>query len=87
MSELSGALKRLGSQLSHFERVEADFFVEAVKASAGRVYGVIKSHDAAVQVGFDVSKVQLPDKNCRMRITGKPWLNQANGGVTIMATD
>lgn len=83
-SDLRGALMRAGGQLRHVEDIEGEFHPTTVVGNKRRVYGVLRTHDAEVKVGFDADKVRLPSGACRMVVSGKLWLNEQGGDLTIM---
>lgn len=83
-SDLRGALMRVGGKLRQVEDVEGDFHPTAEVGHKRRVYGVLRTHDAEVKVGFDADKVRLPSGACRMVVSGKLWLNERGGDLTIM---
>lgn len=85
-SDLRGALMRAGGQLRQVEDVEGDFHPTAEVGHKRRVYGVLRTHDAEVKVGFDADKVRLPSGACRMVVSGKLWLNERGGDLTIMVS-
>ena len=68
------------------EDVEGDFHPTAEVGHKRRVYGVLRTHDAEVKVGFDADKVRLPSGACRMVVSGKLWLNERGGDLTIMVS-
>jgi len=85
-SDLRGALMRAGGQLRRVEDVEGDFLPTAEVCHKQRVYGVLRTHDAEVKIGFDAEKVDLPSGACRMVVSGKLWLNERGGYLTIMVS-
>jgi len=85
-SDLRGALMRAGGQLKQVEDVEGEFHPTAEIGHKRRVYGVLRTHDAEVKVGFDADKVRLPAGACRMLVSGKLWLNERGGELTIMVS-
>lgn len=85
-SDLRGALMRAGGQLRQVEDVEGDFVPTAEIGHKRRMYGVLRTHDAEVKIGFDADKVQLPTGACRMVVSGKLWLNERGGYLTIMVS-
>lgn len=84
-SALAGALRRVGKKLEFVEDVEGT--VQVTERRGHRVYGVFRTHDASISVGFDSAKVELPERDhCAMRITGKLWLDEVTGRCTIFVT-
>lgn len=84
-SALAGALRRVGKKLEIVDDVEGTLHV--TERRDNRVYGVLKTHDASISVGFDASKVCLPRRDeCAMRVTGKLWLDEGTGRCTIFVT-
>lgn len=85
-SDLRGALMRAGGQLRQVEDIEGDFHPTTKVDHKRRVYGVLQTHDAQVKVGFTADKVRLPSGACRMVVSGKLWLNERGGDLTIMVS-
>jgi hypothetical protein len=85
-SDLRGALMRAGGQLRDVDDVEGEFEPTVDVTHKGRVYGVLRTFDAEVKVGFDAAKVRLPTGACRMIVSGKLWLNERGGDLTIMVS-
>ena len=83
-SALAGALRRVGKKMDFVESVEGS--LQITERKENRVYGVLRTHDASISVGFESSKVSLPVDSGPMRITGKIWLDEFTGRCTIFVT-
>lgn len=77
---------RAGGQLRDVEDIHGEFEPTTEVMHKGRVYGVLRTFDAQVKVGFDAGKVRLPPGPCRMVVSGKLWLNERGGDLTIMVS-
>ncbi|MDZ7914346.1 MAG: hypothetical protein U5O16_21305 [Rhodococcus sp. (in: high G+C Gram-positive bacteria)] len=84
-SSLRRALRRVGGRLDDVTDVDGTFNAVKRRPSGDRVYGTLTAIDASIAVGFDAKYVPLPScDNCRMTISGRVWLDDRTGMLTIM---
>lgn len=87
-STLLAALRRVGSRLPIMQDVEGFFRPNVGMQDGGdRVFGVLETDDARVNVGFDVRKCgELPSKAGWLRVSGKVWLGEKTSTVTLLVS-
>lgn len=87
-STLLAALRRVGSRLPIVQDVEGFFRPNVgMHEGGGRVFGVLETDDARVNVGFDVRKCGgLPSKASWLRVSGKVWLGEKTSTVTLLVS-
>jgi len=84
-SDLRRALCRVGGRLEDVTNVEGTFVPDAAGVEGTRLYGTLVAKDASVLVGFDALRVSLPEtRSVAVRLSGRPWLDERTGKVTIM---
>ena len=84
-SALCGALRRAGGELGLVVDVDGDYEPEGAQTVGDRLYGQLSTHDASLRLGFDAKSVPLPFKGAgSMRVSGKLWLDERTGAVTLM---
>ena len=84
-SDLRRALCRVGGRLDEVTNVEGMFIPRPAGVEGTRLYGTLVAKDAQVLVGFDALRVEMPqDGTFAVRLSGKPWLDERTGQVTIM---
>lgn len=85
VSALCGALRRNGGQMGDVEDVVGEFVPDRAQRRSGRIFGVLRTHDAQVRVAFDINRVTRPKLQiAQMQISGKLWLDEQRGSVTLM---
>jgi hypothetical protein len=87
-STLLAALRRVGSRLPIMQDV-VGFFRPNVGVQDGgdRVFGVLETSDARVNVGFDLRRCgELPSKAGWLRVSGKVWLGEKTSTVTLLVS-
>lgn len=85
-STLLAALRRIGKRLPVMHDVEGFFRPNAGSASGDRVFGVLETHDARVNIAFDAARVTLPHEPGVLRVSGKVWLGEKTSMVTLLVT-
>ncbi|MDN7630986.1 hypothetical protein [Burkholderia cenocepacia] len=66
--------------------VEGFFQPNAGSVSGDRVFGVLETHDARVNIAFDSARVTLPHEPGVLRVSGKVWLGEKTSMVTLLVT-
>ena len=85
-STLLAALRRVGKRLPVVHDVEGFFRPNPSNGGGDRLFGVLETHDARVNVAFDAGRVLLPSGPGLMRVSGKVWLAEKTSIVTLMVT-
>ncbi|MCW3585089.1 hypothetical protein [Burkholderia cenocepacia] len=85
-STLLAALRRVGKRLPVMHDVEGFFQPNAGSVSGDRVFGVLETHDARVNIAFDAARVTLPHEPGVLRVSGKVWLGEKTSMVTLLVT-
>ncbi|CAB3768618.1 hypothetical protein LMG29542_05909 [Paraburkholderia humisilvae] len=85
-STLLAALRRVGKRLPVMHDVEGYFRPGVTSAAGDRVFGVLETHDARVNVAFDAARVRLPSGPGVLRVSGKVWLSEKTSLVTLLVT-
>lgn len=84
-SGLRRALCRVGGRLDDVTNVEGIFMPRPAGIEGTRLYGMLVAKDASVLVGFDALRVEMPGQGpFPVRLSGRPWLDERTGQVTIM---
>ncbi len=84
-SDLRRALCRVGGRLEDVTNVEGMFIPGPAGIEGTRLYGTLVAKDARVLVGFDALRVEMPQGGSfAVRLSGRPWLDERTGQVTIM---
>ncbi|AVR13925.1 hypothetical protein SB768_24880 [Burkholderia sp. SIMBA_043] len=66
--------------------VEGFFQPNAGNMYRDRVFGVLETHDARVNIAFDAARVTLPREAGVLRVSGKVWLGEKTSMVTLLVT-
>ncbi len=85
-STLLAALRRVGKRLPVMHDIEGFFQPNHGGVSGDRVFGVLETHDARVNIAFDAARVTLPHKAGVLRVSGKVWLGERTSMVTLLVT-